>query len=258
MAGGDGPVAVAATYKGAMARVSDASAAGTPIGRRVFLGVLGFGYAGILWGAGASDELSKLLRPVTERDPLGITALLPSSGTFRFYSVVGFAPTRSEADYRLAVSGMVDRPLSLGIDDLKAMPRARLVRDFQCVTGWRVPSVAWTGVRLADVLDAAGVGAGAQAITFKSFDGVYRESLTLAQARRPDVLVAYQMDDKPITQAHGGPVRMYVAPMYGYKSTKWLGEVSVVDRVETGYWERRGYDTDAFIGRSNGRDDKPV
>jgi DMSO/TMAO reductase YedYZ molybdopterin-dependent catalytic subunit len=66
------------------------------------------------------------------------------------------------------------------------------------------------------------------------------------------------MHGKPVTRAHGGPARLYVAPMYGYKSCKWLSAVEVTERVEPGYWERRGYDTDAWIGRSNGRDDEPV
>jgi DMSO/TMAO reductase YedYZ molybdopterin-dependent catalytic subunit len=78
------------------------------------------------------------------------------------------------------------------------------------------------------------------------------------QARRPDVMVAYELQDKPISDAHGGPVRLYVAPMYGYKSCKWLSEIVVTSKVVEGYWERRGYDVDAFIGRSNGRDDPPA
>ena len=71
-------------------------------------------------------------------------------------------------------------------------------------------------------------------------------------------MVAYAMEDKPISQAHGGPVRLYVAPMYGYKSCKWLDGIKVVPKVEPGYWEDLGYDVDAWIGKSNGRSDSPV
>ena len=98
---------------------------------------------------------------------------------------------------------------------------------------------------------------GAGALTFNSFDGVYTESLTMDQARRPDVMVAYEMQDKPISNVYGGPVRLYVAPMYGYKSIKWLESIEVVPKVVPGYWEERGYDVDAWIGRSNGRNDDP-
>ncbi|MDQ1395570.1 MAG: hypothetical protein QOG64_829 [Acidimicrobiaceae bacterium] len=231
---------------------------GKPVGRRVFLGMLAAGGAGILWGGKASEAMSRWIRPVTERDVTGLSDLLPTAGRFRYYSIVGFSPHRSDAEYKLAVNGMVDKPLSLSLPDLQALPSVRLVKDFQCVTGWRVPNVPWTGVRLADVLDAAGVQAGAAALTFTSFDNAYTESLSLDQARRPDVMVAYSMEDKPISSAHGGPVRLYVAPMYGYKSCKWLDGITVVPKVQEGYWEHLGYDVDGWIGKSNGRDDAPV
>jgi DMSO/TMAO reductase YedYZ molybdopterin-dependent catalytic subunit len=110
-------------------------------------------------------------------------------------------------------------------------------------------------VRLGDLLDRAGVQPGAAALRFTSFDGAYTESLTLEQARRTDVIVAYELEGKPISAAHGGPVRMYVAPMYGYKSIKWLEHIDVTAEVVPGYWEERGYDVDAWVGRSNNRDD---
>jgi DMSO/TMAO reductase YedYZ molybdopterin-dependent catalytic subunit len=154
--------------------------------------------------------------------------------------------------------GLVERELTFTLDQLEALPPTSITRDFQCVTGWRVHDVAWVGVKLADLLDAAGVKAEAKAVTFGSFDGEYTESLTLAQARRDDVLVAYRMEGKPVSRAHGGPVRMYIAPMYGYKSTKWLDRIELVDRVQPGYWEVRGYDVDGWVGRSNGRDDEPT
>jgi DMSO/TMAO reductase YedYZ molybdopterin-dependent catalytic subunit len=95
----------------------------------------------------------------------------------------------------------------------------------------------------------------AKAVHFTSFDGAYSESLTLDQARRRDVLVAYELEGSPLSDEHGGPVRLYVAPMYGYKSLKWLDSIVLTKRVEEGYWETRGYDTDGWVGRSNGRDD---
>jgi DMSO/TMAO reductase YedYZ molybdopterin-dependent catalytic subunit len=231
---------------------------GKPVGRRVFLGMLGAGAAGILWGAKASDGLSKMLRPLTEHDSTGLTSLLPTAGRFRFYSVVGFSPHRTDTDYRLNVTGLVKNPTTLTLADLQAMPSTRLVKDFQCVTGWRVPQVPWTGVKLADVLDHVGVEPSAKAVLFTSFDGTYSESLTLDQARRDDVMVAYAMEDHPISAAHGGPVRLYVAPMYGYKSCKWLDTIQLAPKVEPGYWEQGGYDVDGWIGKSNGRSDQPV
>ena len=227
---------------------------GKPIGRRVVLGMLGLGSVGVLVGGRLQDAIAS----VFANDPTGISSLLPTGGRFRIYSVVGYLPSRTTAEYKLEISGLVDKPLTLSYADLVALPPTRMTKDFQCVTGWRVQDVKWVGVRLSDLLDAAGVQASAKAITFHSFDGAYSESLTLDQARRPDVIVAYSMEGKNIPAKHGGPVRLYVAPMYGYKSLKWLDKIEVVDAVQPGYWEVRGYDVDAWIGQSNGRDDQPV
>jgi DMSO/TMAO reductase YedYZ molybdopterin-dependent catalytic subunit len=113
-------------------------------------------------------------------------------------------------------------------------------------------------VRLSDVLERAGVLPSARAVRFTSFDGVYTETLTLDQARRGDVLLAYELDGAPLSAPHGGPVRLYVAPMYGYKSLKWLETVELTSRPQPGYWEQRGYAVDAWVGRSNGRHDESV
>ncbi|MFA5885035.1 MAG: molybdopterin-dependent oxidoreductase [Acidimicrobiia bacterium] len=229
--------------------------AGTPVGRRVVLGLLGVGAIGVLTGARIQDFLERTVGPVVAKDGTGLGALLPF-GRFRFYTVTGSFPSRSADDYRLRVRGLVDAPVELTYAELRAMEPTNLTRDFQCVTGWRVSDVQWRGVRLADVLDRAGVAAGARAVRFTSFDGAYTESLTLEQARRRDVIVAYELEGSPVSSAHGGPVRLYVAPMYGYKSLKWLDTIEVTDKVVPGYWENRGYDVDAWVGRSNGRDDE--
>jgi DMSO/TMAO reductase YedYZ molybdopterin-dependent catalytic subunit len=231
---------------------------GKPVGRRVVLGMMGTGVAGVLFGSKAADLLERILGPITARDGSGFLALFPV-GRFRIYTVTGRLHSRSDADYRLTVGGFVDAPVTLTLDDLRAMPATRMTKDFQCVTGWRVHDVKWTGVRLADLLDRAGVKDGATAVKFSSFDGSYTETLTIDQARRDDVIVAYEMLGKPVSAAHGGPARLYVAPMYGYKSIKWLETIEVSELTpRAGYWEVRGYDTDGWIGKSNGRDDRPV
>jgi DMSO/TMAO reductase YedYZ molybdopterin-dependent catalytic subunit len=230
---------------------------GTPVGRRVFLGLAAFGVSGIVWGSKAAGLMERLLAPIAVKDGSGLLGLLPT-GRFRIYSIVGSLPSRSTADWRLDVGGLAGAPYTLTYDELLAMPAVELTKDFQCVTGWRVPDVKWKGVRLADVIARAAPQPGATALVFESFDGAYTESLTLDEARRNDVIVAYQLDGKPLSSAHGGPVRLYVAPMYGYKSLKWLQRISLVGKVEPGYWEQQGYDVEGWIGRSNGRSDSPV
>jgi DMSO/TMAO reductase YedYZ molybdopterin-dependent catalytic subunit len=232
---------------------------GKPVGRRIVLGMLGLGALGIVFGKQLQNAQSDVLAPVVAHDPTGLSDLLPAVDRFRFYNVTDSTPLRTAETYRLTVGGLVDRPITLTLADLQAMPQTSLIKDFQCVTGWRVPQVHWSGVALPDLLDYVGVQKGATALRFISFDGAYTESLTLAQAQRRDVLVALSMLGAPVTRDHGGPVRLYVAPMYGYKSCKWLGGIELASDVTPGFWENEGYDVDAWVGKSNGRsDDAPT
>jgi DMSO/TMAO reductase YedYZ molybdopterin-dependent catalytic subunit len=227
---------------------------GTPIGRRVILGMLGLGAIGVLTG----KTLQSGINAVVARDPTGLTSLLPGANGFRYYSITGSEPVETTEQYRLTIKGLVDKPVTLTYAELEAMPQTVLVKDFQCVTGWRVPSVHWSGVSLSHLLDVVGVQDSAQAVLFGSFDGAYSESLTLDQATGTDTIVATRMLGAPVTKSHGGPVRLYVAPMYGYKSIKWLNSIVLAPQVVPGFWEQNGYDVDAWIGKSNGRSDAPV
>lgn len=237
---------------------ADRDIPGTPVGRRLVVGLLALGGAGILAGGKIQSGLAAVLGPIGNHDPTGLIGLIPVGNTFRFYSVTRGAPRKNEKTYELTVGGLVEKPQVHRLQNLRALPQTELVRDFQCVTGWRVPEVAWSGVRLSELIDRAGPTPSATAVRFTSFDGTYSESLTLEQARRDDVLVALTMIDGPVTHDHGGPVRLFVAPMYGYKSLKWLGGIELTDEVVPGYWEKRGYSIDAFVGESNGRDDDPT
>ncbi|MGI8879381.1 MAG: molybdopterin-dependent oxidoreductase [Jatrophihabitans sp.] len=222
---------------------------GAPVGRRTVLGLLALGAAGVVGGHRLQDAMARALAPIEQHDPTGLTTLIPLGDTFRFYSVTGSVSSPSADTYRLGVTGLVQHDASYTLSELQAMPQTSFVRDFQCVTGWQVPDVHWSGVRLSEVLDRVQPTATATAVRFHSFDGTYTESLPLAVARRSDVLVALRMLGKPVTHDHGGPVRMYAAEMYGYKSTKWLSGIELTHGEVAGYWEHRGYDIDGFIKR---------
>lgn len=227
---------------------------GTPIGRRIVLGVVGVGAVGVLAGRWLSAGVSEVVASTAP----GLASVIPAAGGFRIYTVTGGFPEMPPAEYRLSVSGLVTEPLSLSLDDLAQLPQTQMTKDFQCVTGWRVDDVPWSGVLLRDVMSAAGVESDAEALRLTSFDGAYTESLTLEQAQRDDMLVATTMYGAPLEVKHGAPVRLIAAPMYGYKSIKWLDGIELTRAVVPGYWEVRGYDIDAWVGRSNGRTDEPV
>ncbi len=210
------------------------------VGRRVFLGMVALGAAGIAFGSAIQNGVGRTLGS-------GLASVLPGGDLFQIYSVSDTFPVISSRAYRLSVSGLVERPTIFTLADLEAMPHVRFERTFQCVTGWRVPGVHWEGVQLSHVLGTVGVQKGALAVSFHSYDGVDTESLTLEQARLPDVIVATRMLGAPITTDHGGPVRLYVAPMFGYKSLKWLSAIRVVSAVEPGYWEQNGYPVNGWL-----------
>ncbi|MEV5348520.1 molybdopterin-dependent oxidoreductase [Streptomyces achromogenes] len=230
-------------------------AEGAPAGRRAMLGMLGAGAAGLATAPYLQRGWEGLLAAASQTDVTGLTGLLPDPGGFRYYSVVGSVPHKDATDYELRVDGLVDRPKTYTLGELRAMPQTRVVHDVLCTDGWRVDRTPFEGVGLADILDAAGVRSSGAAVRFTCFDGAYTESLTLEQARRPDVLVALHMRDKPLTHARGGPVRLYVAPMYFYKSAKWLSGISVTDKVVPGYWEERGYAVDGWLDGEDRHDD---
>ncbi|MCU1363006.1 MAG: oxidoreductase molybdopterin binding [Acidimicrobiaceae bacterium] len=219
-----------------------------PVGRRVFLGLAALGALGVAFGSRIQNSVGDALGS-------GLGGLLPGGDRFRIYSITGKYPKIKDSDYRLRVSGLVEHPKIFTLDDLKAMPPTSFVKAFQCVTGWRVPNVAWEGVLLSDILDAVGVKPQGRALTFESYDGADTESLTLDQARLPDVIVAYKMLGAPVTTEHGGPVRLYVAPMFGYKSLKWLSAIRVVDQEQPGFWELNGYPVNGWLDGATGPTD---
>jgi DMSO/TMAO reductase YedYZ molybdopterin-dependent catalytic subunit len=227
---------------------SDGSAKRVPVGRRVFLSIAALGALGVAFGASVQNFVGDALGS-------GLGGILPFGDRFRIYSITGTFPKIKDSDYRLKVSGLVEHPKTFSLDDLKAMPSTKLVKAFQCVTGWRVPDVHWEGVRLSDILDVVGVKPGGVALTFESYDRTDTESLTIDQARLHDVIVAYKMLGAPVTTEHGGPVRLYVAPMFGYKSLKWLSAIRVVNEVQPGFWERNGYPLNGWINGATGPTD---
>jgi DMSO/TMAO reductase YedYZ molybdopterin-dependent catalytic subunit len=222
---------------------------GRPLGRRAFFGVVGLGLSGLLWG----DQVASLVARTTTLLPAAVRSAIPIGEGWRIYAVNPPFPHFDPATWRLTIDGLVRHPQRLSHAQLLALPPARQVSDFHCVTGWSVPGVHWRGVRFDDLLAAARPLPSARALRFISAEEPYEDTLTLAQARVPDAMLAYDMDGAPLERKHGAPARLVMAQMYGYKGVKWVDRIVVTDRVDDGYWQQRGYDRDAWIGGSNGR-----
>lgn len=208
-------------------------------GRRAFLGVTAVGLSSLVWGRAAWNAFSSIAPP-------GLV-----SG-WRIYTVAATMPRFDPATWRLHIDGLVDQKRTFTYEELRALPSAEQVSTFHCVTGWTVSNVHWRGVRFHDLLAAAGPKPAGQVLTFTSAERPYVDTLTLGQAQLPDVMLAYEMDGKPLPREHGAPVRVVIPDMYGYKGVKWVERITLSRRAEPGFWEQRGYDTDAWVGRSNG------
>ncbi|KIW85534.1 hypothetical protein Z517_00926 [Fonsecaea pedrosoi CBS 271.37] len=157
-----------------------------------------------------------------------------------------------EGKWKLVVDGLVERPFSVSLAQLKSMPSSTVTAFHECYGSpiappihalWRIGNVKWTGVRLADMLKLAGPKPNArfvwsQGLESGSFAGVsadrYEKDLPLEKALRCEVLIAYEMNGEPLGKNRGGPVRMVVPGYFGTNSTKWLCRLSLQDHRAVG------------------------
>ena len=219
------------------------------LGRAGFLGLVGAGVATLFYGKAISHVTSRVTNPLS--DATGLTRLVPSGG-WRIYTVADSMPRFDPATWRLRIDGLVRQPVELSYADLRALPKAEQVSTFHCVTGWIVKNVRWGGVRFHDLLAAAQPLPQAGALHFVSTEKPYDDFLELRQVRLHDVMLAYELNGKPLPRQHGAPARVVIPEMYGYKNVKWVERIEVVRKPGLGYWEQRGYDVNAWVGRSNG------
>ena len=150
------------------------------------------------------------------------------------------------ADYRLRVGGLVERPLSLSLAQLGTMPARRQITRHDCVEGWSAIG-EWQGPLLGTVLKAAGVRQAARYVVFRCadlFDGEkYYESIDLVDAFHPQTILALAMNGRPLTVAHGAPLRLRVERQLGYKQAKYVMAIDAVASLagigkgKGGYWE---------------------
>jgi DMSO/TMAO reductase YedYZ molybdopterin-dependent catalytic subunit len=143
-------------------------------------------------------------------------------------------------EWSLRVFGLVEREFTLTWDELRAMSSTTITTDIHCVTKWSKFDTSWTGVRVRDLLERAGVKAGASYFMGHAEYG-YTANLPLADVMGDDALVAYAYDGADIEPIHGGPVRLVVPHLYFWKSPKWLRGIEVRQVDAPGFWEQNGY-----------------
>ena len=170
---------------------------------------------------------------------------VPNTGVaFPMYYIASAVPVWNVATagpWTLEVSGAVDRPLRLSLDDLTRLPHLTQRVNHYCVEGWTAVA-SWTGVRVSELARLAGRHADAQYVDFQSFDDGYHESWDIESALHPQTLIAYGMDGHFLGPGHGGPARVYSPVKLGYKNTKYLTKVVFLPTRNGGYWSDQGYE----------------
>ena len=135
------------------------------------------------------------------------------------------------ADWRLTVDGMVDRPASFSLDQLKSYPSRSQITHLACEEGWSYIA-EWIGVPLSHVLDAVGVQPQARYVAYFSIDPDWWDSLDMADALHPQTFLAYGMNGNELPVGNGGPLRMRVPRQLGYKSVKFITHLTVTDSLK--------------------------
>jgi DMSO/TMAO reductase YedYZ molybdopterin-dependent catalytic subunit len=173
----------------------------------------------------------------------------PGTDEYSAHAAMGFK------NWRVTVSGLVERPLSLALDDLKGLPSRTQITRHDCVEGWSCIG-KWKGVPLASILAAARVKPEARYVVFRCADNMspagaepqfYYESLDLLEATHPQTLLAYELNNAPLPVKHGAPVRLRAERQLGYKMAKYIKHIEVVAELTPiaggrgGYWEDQGY-----------------
>ena len=172
--------------------------------------------------------------------------------TDRFYVVSKnlLDPELKTGDWRLRIGGMVSQSVTLTYADLISMPSVNAYRTLECISndvgGDLISNGYWTGVRLADVLDRAGVKPDANALFFTSSDG-FTSSLMVDQVRDPATLLVYGLNGATLPAKHGYPLRLLATGIYGMKNPKWITQIDAVGSVKPGYWQQQGWDEHGIV-----------
>jgi sulfite oxidase len=174
------------------------------------------------------------------------------TATEDFYRVdINLTPPRIDAErWRLAIGGLVDRPLSLSLEDLKARPSISQAITLECISnpvaGDLISTAVFTGVRLRDLLADAAIRPTARAVFVEAADGFF-ESIVQQDIEDDRTLLVYAMNGEPLTAAHGSPLRVYIPNHYGMKQPKWIMRIEAIEHERPGYWVTRGWDHDAIV-----------
>jgi DMSO/TMAO reductase YedYZ molybdopterin-dependent catalytic subunit len=202
-------------------------------------------HRGFQRAVGGRDALAREFSPA-DISPYfrGNGTMDPREPAYLAHAAAGFA------DWKLTVGGLVEHPLELSLDQVRALPQRTQITRHDCVEGWSAIG-QWTGPQLRTILAMAKLRPEARYILFRCADKIhdepYYESIDLVDAFHPQTIVAHQLNGEPLPIKNGAPLRMRIERQLGYKHAKYVNGIEAVaslDRIaggKGGFWEDRGY-----------------
>ncbi len=161
-----------------------------------------------------------------------------------------FPPVINSTDWNLKLDGLLNKPLTLTLDDIRSRTSVSQPLTMQCISnpvgGDLTGTTVWTGVPFKDILAEAGVQSGVVGFNIEAKDG-FNEYIFLKDAMDPRTMLVYAMNGDPLPVEHGFPLRIYIPNRYGMKQPKWITHIEAMDHEVMGYWVVRGWDHDALI-----------
>jgi hypothetical protein len=180
----------------------------------------------------------------------GLSSEVTPNEQFYTVSINLFDPSINPKTWKLTLHGLVENPLQLSLDELKALPAHEAFVTFACISnevgGKLIGNARWTGVPLRTLLHMAQLKPGARKVVLRSDDG-YSTAVPLERCLRSQTFLAYEMNGRQLPDNHGFPLRAVIPGYYGMKQPKWLTEIEVVADDYLGYWEERGWADEAVV-----------
>jgi DMSO/TMAO reductase YedYZ molybdopterin-dependent catalytic subunit len=228
-------------------------------GSAIALPIIYFGVDRLLSRQNEEQELESTapLLPQTGPKPKGfedpnLVPILASevTPTYLFYriDINPIVPEVDSKSWNLTIKGLVEKPLTINYDQIKAMPSVEEYVTLACISnkigGDLISTALWKGVRLSYLLKEATIKPNVKYVVFRCADG-YDVGIPIERSQMEGTILAYDMNKNPLTSKHGFPVRAIVPGLYGMMNPKWITEIELVDKVYEGYWQRLGWANNA-------------
>ena len=148
-------------------------------------------------------------------------------------------------NYVLEINGEIEQPISLTLNELETMKDTEIVEDIHCVTSWSKFDTIWGGISFKKLFSIVKPKTSALFVEFQCADHGFTTTVPLERLMSENAILALRYEGEPITDKHGGPVRIVIPDLYFYKSAKWVVGIIFLKEDRLGYWERGGYSNKA-------------